>query len=140
MHSFNTPPARVLDLGCGTGLWVLEAAQQWTVGASPAAHVRMLNIPQSSSFVGFDLQRTQPDLSRASLAVPDAALRIRWVHGNLYVPLSAIVFTRLTSSDCSCRLERLPFDSDTFDFVRISGIGLGVPEDEVKFTVAHQKG
>ncbi|KAF7794797.1 hypothetical protein EIP86_005939 [Pleurotus ostreatoroseus] len=130
MHSFNTPPAKVLDLGCGTGLWVLEAAQQWTVSASPAAHVRTLIIPQSTSFVGFDLQRTQPDLSRASLAVPDAALRIRWVHGNLYVPLSAIVFTRLTSPDCSGRLERLPFDSDTFDFVRISGIGLGVPEDE----------
>ena len=138
MHSFNTPPARVLDLGCGTGLWVLEAAQQWTVGASPVAHVRMLNIPQSSSFVGFDLQRTQPDLSRASLAVPDAALRIRWVHGNLYVPLSAIVFARLTS-DCPGRLERLPFDSETFDFVRISCIGLGVPEDEVNVTVAHQK-
>jgi hypothetical protein len=30
-----------------------------------------------------------------------------------------------------CRLDGLPFESDFFDFVRIVGIGLGVPEDEV---------
>jgi hypothetical protein len=29
------------------------------------------------------------------------------------------------------RLDGLPFHSDYFDFVRIAGIGLGVPEDEV---------
>jgi hypothetical protein len=29
------------------------------------------------------------------------------------------------------RLDGLPFESNRFDFVRIVGIGLGVPEDEV---------
>ncbi|KAJ3524381.1 hypothetical protein NM688_g8574 [Phlebia brevispora] len=94
MHNFATPPSKVLDLGCGTGLWVLDAAQQWT----------------TSHFVGFDRLRIQPDLSRMSHGISDATRRIRWVHGNL--------------------LEPLPFAPETFDFVRISGIGLGVPEDE----------
>src|ERR1700689_2365314 len=31
MHRFETPPPIVLDLGCGTGLWTIEAAKQWKV-------------------------------------------------------------------------------------------------------------
>lgn len=27
----ETPPSKVLDLGCGSGLWVLEAAKCWPV-------------------------------------------------------------------------------------------------------------
>ena len=40
----------------------------------------------------------------------------------------------LTSELCSdfkCSLDGLPFPDEEFDFVRISFIGLGVPEDEV---------
>lgn len=29
IHQFPTPPSVVLDLGCGTGYWVIEAAKQW---------------------------------------------------------------------------------------------------------------
>ncbi|KAJ7665217.1 S-adenosyl-L-methionine-dependent methyltransferase, partial [Mycena polygramma] len=35
----NTPPASVLDLGCGSGLWLLDAARTW----------------RSTQFVGLDL-------------------------------------------------------------------------------------
>lgn len=31
MHQFDTPPECVLDLGCGGGHWVMEAAKQWPV-------------------------------------------------------------------------------------------------------------
>jgi len=31
MNQFETPPKMVLDLGCGGGLWVIEAAKQWKV-------------------------------------------------------------------------------------------------------------
>ena len=31
MNHFETPPRMVLDLGCGCGLWVIEAAKQWKV-------------------------------------------------------------------------------------------------------------
>jgi ubiquinone/menaquinone biosynthesis C-methylase UbiE len=34
VYSFPTPPEEVLDLGCGTGLWCLEAAKQWPVRVS----------------------------------------------------------------------------------------------------------
>ena len=37
----GTPPSRVLDLGCGSGLWVLEAAKCWPV-----------IVKNSGSFVG----------------------------------------------------------------------------------------
>lgn len=33
MHQFESPPAVVLDLGCGSGYWALEAAKQWPVSA-----------------------------------------------------------------------------------------------------------
>ncbi len=34
MHQFYEPPSSVLDLGCGSGLWVIEAAKVWPVSAS----------------------------------------------------------------------------------------------------------
>lgn len=33
MHPFEEPPKRVLELGCGTGVWVLEACKLWPVSA-----------------------------------------------------------------------------------------------------------
>jgi hypothetical protein len=31
MSQFETPPQSVLDLGCGGGLWIIEAAKKWKV-------------------------------------------------------------------------------------------------------------
>ncbi|KAJ3744450.1 hypothetical protein DFH05DRAFT_1190394 [Lentinula detonsa] len=98
MTQFETPPERVLDLGCGSGLWVLEAANQW----------------QESIIVGLDVMDIQPKLSALDLN-KDLARRIKWVHTNL--------------------LDGLPFSDDCFDFVRISRLGLGVPEDEWQFVL-----
>lgn len=36
------------------------------------------------------------------------------------------------SHSSSLRLDSLPFPPSHFDFVRVAGIGLGVPEDEVR--------
>ncbi|KAF8560048.1 S-adenosyl-L-methionine-dependent methyltransferase [Imleria badia] len=57
------PPSRSLDLGCGGGTWVVEAAKEW-----PDCH-----------FVGFDLVDVQVPLS---LLEPEIATRINWMHGN----------------------------------------------------------
>ncbi|KAJ3829833.1 hypothetical protein F5880DRAFT_1519593 [Lentinula raphanica] len=54
-------PQRCLDLGCGTGAWVIEAAKEWP----------------TTEFVGFDLVNVQ-------LKILDPLLeeRIQWVYGN----------------------------------------------------------
>ncbi|KAJ7773356.1 hypothetical protein B0H16DRAFT_1512087 [Mycena metata] len=116
MHQFDTPPKLVLDLGCGGGYWAMEAAKQWP----------------NTQVIGFDLKNIQPELLQLDASfmrtLEDAgeplrplpianelAARVRWVHGNL--------------------LDGLPFPSEQFDFVHISGIGLGVPEDEWQFVL-----
>ncbi|KAJ7170762.1 S-adenosyl-L-methionine-dependent methyltransferase [Mycena crocata] len=116
MHQFDTPPQVILDLGCGGGYWAMEAAKQWP----------------NTQIVGFDLKEIQPELlqleayymrsledaGKSPHPLPvanDLAGRVKWVHGNL--------------------LDGLPFPSDHFDFVHISGIGLGVPEDEWQFVL-----
>ncbi|KAJ7678912.1 hypothetical protein DFH06DRAFT_1078177 [Mycena polygramma] len=111
VHHFETPPSVILDLGCGGGYWVMEAAKLW-----PNAQI-----------IGFDVKDIQPhllhldasymrcmeDCGHSPTALPlanELAGRVRWVHGNF--------------------LDGLPFPSDHFDFVHIANIGLGVPEDE----------
>lgn len=44
-----------------------------------------IDMLQTSSFVGLDMLRIQPDPQYTSSAIPEASRRIRWVHGNLYV-------------------------------------------------------
>ncbi|GJE88689.1 S-adenosyl-L-methionine-dependent methyltransferase [Phanerochaete sordida] len=92
----ESPPSNVLDVGCGSGLWVVEAARQWP----------------DCKFIGLDYRQVQPDLKRFAEQpdISNVVDRVRWVHGNF--------------------LDPLPFKSNDFDFVRICGIGIGVPEDE----------
>ncbi|KAF9535677.1 S-adenosyl-L-methionine-dependent methyltransferase [Crepidotus variabilis] len=61
--SLDEPPTRVLDLGCGTGAWVIDAAKEWT----------------DCQFVGFDLVDVQIPLRFLD---PLIANRIIWRHGN----------------------------------------------------------
>ncbi|KII85041.1 hypothetical protein PLICRDRAFT_45153 [Plicaturopsis crispa FD-325 SS-3] len=67
-----------------------------------------------TTIVGFDIQDIQPKLHGLEF-YKDIAPRIKWVRGNL--------------------LDRLPFATGSFDFVRIVGIGLAVPEDEWQFVL-----
>lgn len=92
----DSPPSSVLDVGCGSGLWVIEAARQWP----------------DCKFIGLDCRQVQPDLKRFAEqpGISDIVNRVRWVHGNF--------------------LDPLPFKSNSFDFVRICDVGIGVPEDE----------
>lgn len=55
VHDFSTPPEAVLDLGCGTGLWCIEAAKQWPVRVS-------LRVRSPSNLLrhGIDLFRNFP--------------------------------------------------------------------------------
>ncbi|KIY43978.1 hypothetical protein FISHEDRAFT_52130 [Fistulina hepatica ATCC 64428] len=95
LYDFAIPPQSVLDLGCGCGYWIFEAAKRW----------------KNTRFVGFDMNDMQPKLTGEHMRHhQDLASRIEWVHGDF--------------------LEPLPFLDESFDYVRIMDIGLGVPEDE----------
>ncbi|KAF5388526.1 hypothetical protein D9757_004671 [Collybiopsis confluens] len=56
-------PEKCLDLGCGTGSWVIEAAKEWP----------------HCEFVGFDLMNVQIPLNILDSSLGD---RIQWTHGN----------------------------------------------------------
>ncbi|KAF8150787.1 hypothetical protein B0H34DRAFT_152224 [Crassisporium funariophilum] len=98
MHQFTEPPLMVLDLGCGSGYWAIEAAKQW---------------PKSTIF-GLDTASIQPRLHSIEHLKP-LSDRIIWVRANL--------------------LDGLPFPPNHFDYVRIAGMGLAVPEDEWQYVV-----
>ncbi|THV07344.1 hypothetical protein K435DRAFT_742431 [Dendrothele bispora CBS 962.96] len=98
IHEFDTPPSMVLDLGCGTGLWALEATMEWP----------------SSKIIGFDLKDNQLKVGKSDI-YSDLVGRLQWKQGNF--------------------LDSLPFPTDTFDFVRISRLGLAIPEDEWQFVL-----
>ncbi|KAF7342811.1 UBIQUITIN-CONJUGAT-2 domain-containing protein [Mycena sanguinolenta] len=59
-------PEHSLDLGCGTGAWVIDAAKEWP----------------TCDFVGFDLMDIQIPLMTLSPEYASIAERITWVHGN----------------------------------------------------------
>ncbi|SPO24895.1 uncharacterized protein UTRI_01400_B [Ustilago trichophora] len=62
-------PCRVLDLGCGRGVWCLDMAREW----------------KTSEFVGLDIVPIQPPMDE--LADPDLHHRISWVVANFLEPL-----------------------------------------------------
>ncbi|CCA70775.1 hypothetical protein PIIN_04710 [Serendipita indica DSM 11827] len=82
-------PKSVLDLACGSGSFIIEAA------ATLWKNAELL--------VGFDLVNIQP----ASALLHD---RIRWVQGNI--------------------LDGLPFETGSFDYVRICRLAMGIPENK----------
>ncbi|KAG8910994.1 hypothetical protein FRC01_005993, partial [Tulasnella sp. 417] len=63
-YHFKHAPSMVLDLGCGVGRWVIEAASEWT----------------KTRFVGLDLMDLQPDLSEKQYE--EIRDRVQWVHSN----------------------------------------------------------
>lgn len=45
MHQFEKPPGVVLDLGCGTGFWAIEAAKHWVVCITHSTHIPVAYMP-----------------------------------------------------------------------------------------------
>ncbi|KAI0045204.1 S-adenosyl-L-methionine-dependent methyltransferase [Auriscalpium vulgare] len=63
MTTPSYPPERVLDLGCGAGMWTIDAARAWP----------------ETEFVGYDLVNVQIPLEYLE---PSVSRRITWEHGN----------------------------------------------------------
>ncbi|TFK33245.1 hypothetical protein BDQ12DRAFT_738933 [Crucibulum laeve] len=68
-----------------------------------------------STIIGFDIADMQPPLVSMENPFKDLARRVRWAHGNL--------------------LDGLPFPPCNFDYVRIVGLGLAIPEDEWQYVL-----
>jgi cyclopropane fatty-acyl-phospholipid synthase-like methyltransferase len=66
VYNFPAPPERILDLGCGIGTWVIDAAREF----------------RNSTIVGFELEHNQPPLENTEFC--DVIPRVKWVHGNLW--------------------------------------------------------
>ncbi|KAJ9477735.1 hypothetical protein PHBOTO_001313 [Pseudozyma hubeiensis] len=62
-------PARVLDLGCGRGVWCIDMAREW----------------KSSELIGLDVVPIQPPMHQ--LADADLEHRVSWVVANFLEPL-----------------------------------------------------
>lgn len=43
MHTFDSPPRRVLELGCGNGVWIIEAAKKWPVRRECISQVEIID-------------------------------------------------------------------------------------------------
>ncbi|KAK0459813.1 uncharacterized protein EV420DRAFT_1268944, partial [Desarmillaria tabescens] len=63
-HVFEKPPSKALDIGCGTGAWILNCARSW----------------KDCHFVGLDCVPLHPDLQRVGSS--DLAQRITWTQAN----------------------------------------------------------
>ncbi|KAG6371757.1 hypothetical protein JVT61DRAFT_9109 [Boletus reticuloceps] len=127
LYNFDGPPATILDLGCGCGLWAIEVGRQWQVcfishyprPSTDSGH-------QGSTVVGFDVQSVQPKLS---ILDKNLARRLKWVHGNLYCTHLHIL--AVSAHAIFIRLDGLLFLDGQFDFVRMVHMGLHILEDEV---------
>lgn len=103
LYNFDGPPATILDLGCGRGLWAIEAGKQWQVWLiSRCLRISTDNKPQGSTIVGFDVQPVQP-----KLGILDKSLsrRLKWVHGNLYgsqLPVPDVSVHTILSDSMDC--------------------------------------
>ena len=116
-----THPRRCLDLGCGSGEWIIAAAKLWP----HTTFVGLDLVPPQLSLVDATslsnqatLQPTNPTnlgshpTLGASTSLPASGQhRVQWVQANF--------------------LRTLPFYAGEFDYIRLSGIARGVPEDKV---------
>jgi hypothetical protein len=90
MHDFGTrPPDSVLDLGCGAGLWVMEAAEAWPVskkkkkpslpgGVLSIGHASTVLTPsRSSSDSGCQTRRSRHERHPTRFGIPRYGSQIK---------------------------------------------------------------
>jgi SAM-dependent methyltransferase len=126
-----THPRKTLDLGCGSGAWIISAASLWPqtrfVGFDLVPQITNLSVFEETSAPNskvpptkrFSLTQRHTTTTHPSGSHNDPtptprqlSERVRFVHGNFLI-------------------NGLPFEDGEFDHVRIVGIARGVPEHKV---------
>ncbi|KDR70987.1 hypothetical protein GALMADRAFT_229935 [Galerina marginata CBS 339.88] len=100
-HYGNNPPTSVLDLGCGQGHWVLDAAISWKGYGTKVTGYDMVDISQG----------LLPWASEQGVTE-----NIRFIRGNFLK-------------------QRLPFNDESFDLVRMSCLALCITSDSWIFVL-----
>ncbi|KAF9456760.1 hypothetical protein BDZ94DRAFT_1302338 [Collybia nuda] len=120
IHQFEKPPAVVLDLGCGTGFWAIEAAKHWL----------------TSTIVGYDIKPMQPRLFDME-PYTNIAHRVRWVHGNLLdgldLPSAHFDFVRIVNIGLGVPEDEWQFVFEEVARVMKSGGVLEIIEEDPIF-------
>ncbi|KAK0230616.1 hypothetical protein IW262DRAFT_1262797 [Armillaria fumosa] len=118
-HYGNNPPATVLDLGCGEGHWMLDAAVAWK--------------GYGTKVTGFDMVDITKSL-RTAAARNGVSENISFVKGNLYVYSMHLLVLPILMAVCSLKNE-LPFANDSFDLVRMSNLTYAISFEKWEFVL-----
>ncbi|KAI0828909.1 hypothetical protein BC628DRAFT_1178336 [Trametes gibbosa] len=106
-HSFGKKaPAEVLDLGCGEGFWVLQAAKMWKPSHTRVTGLDLVDLHNNN--VG----EVHPQHEPAS-----TPKNVKWLRSN---------FVKYD----------LPFPDDSFDLVRMANLTLCIPISRWRFVLA----
>ncbi|KAK0208674.1 hypothetical protein DFS33DRAFT_464431 [Desarmillaria ectypa] len=114
----NTPPRSVIDLGCGPGFWILDAAAAW----------------KNTSFVGFDLVDVlQPSFQKTE--------NVRFVRGNFVaypLPFSADSFDMVRMANLSLCIPYEKWNFVLSEAYRVLAVGgrLELIDDQIFFPYA----
>ncbi|KAL5485825.1 hypothetical protein ACEPAI_6867 [Sanghuangporus weigelae] len=119
LQKLEAPPKRVLDLGCGSGTWIIAAANAWP----------------ETTFVGFDVHTRQPNLSL--LKRSDLAQRIEWVHGNFleFLPFADAEFDFVRAQSIGLGVPEDEWQNVIDEIVRVlkPGGSLEIIEEDILF-------
>jgi SAM-dependent methyltransferase len=158
LDDVRTQPRKVLDIGCGSGDWILAAARAWPetsfVGLDLViGHQIPLHLLDSTYSPSHDhdsrprqqrlqqqpQQQQQPQtvniglssLDQPSTVSPPApASQSRAAKFSVSTPVGSTLGSRIEWVQSNF-LKSLPFLDEEFDYIHVSGIARGVPEDKV---------
>lgn len=131
LHEFVHPPTMILDLGCGSGFWAIEASKQWQVWRYPFYYVVSIQSFLCAILTGFDnnwFRHRENPTPTQRFGTHEANRTTHRMDTRQSVRFLYPVTGRYSLSSNS--LDGLPFPPQHFDFVRASGLGLAIPENE----------
>ncbi|CAG8573962.1 5366_t:CDS:2 [Paraglomus occultum] len=124
--------ARVLDIGCVRGDWVLSNAAKYRW--SHFCGIDSLSLSHCYSFPYLSNESTLPPLPSSPPTTPSLPLYRTSLTTSL--PSPSILTSPPNTSFIPCHtLFPLPLQNDYFDFVHMSGMGLSIPTNKLDYVV-----
>ena len=117
------PPATVLDLGCGQGHWILDAAVAWKGYGTRVTGVDMVDVTKNL---------------RNTAARHGVADTVQFIRSNLYVIFPPSPTSSLADqySFYYSLKKQLPFPDESFDLVRMSCLTFSISCDKWEYVLS----